>query len=478
MTPILLLEINEVPWRLVDRYIDRPEFANVRRFFGASHQFTTVAVDSGELSPWVTWPSLHRGMGNDAHGILNLGQDPSTFRGKAIWDEVRERGESIGVCGSMQSWPPRDPGNGGFYLPDTFAHDARCIPDYISPFQDFNLEQVRGNARVVHGEVRAANKLALARSMARAGVRASTFLRVAGQLARERIEPDLRQRRPVYQAVLFWDVFRKLYDHRSPPAFSTFFTNHIAGVMHRYWSDVFPEDFPEGGPKRRSQEPLMRFALGVLDDILGDVMAWAAENPELVVVFASSMGQSAVHRPGHIGVEVVVADLAALAAGAGLGAQDYRPLLAMVPQVALDVPDAVKRKAAKAALENATCEGGKRFITVQEIGNSLSVTVVTPSRAALERPVRIAGQERSWSEAGIRREEVDPGTGYHIPEGSLAVYTHANSESLVRDRPRIPADRVKSWLLGVLEQGQGRIPTLIQAANDERSPASSHALAS
>ena len=38
MTPILLLEINEVPWRLVDRYIGRPEFANIRRFFERSEE--------------------------------------------------------------------------------------------------------------------------------------------------------------------------------------------------------------------------------------------------------------------------------------------------------------------------------------------------------------------------------------------------------------------------------------------------------
>src|SRR5690348_3138705 len=106
MTPILLLEINEIPWRLLDRYRGRRGFSKLDRFTSLSDQFTTIAVDTGELSPWVTWPTLHRGMSNERHGVKNLGQDPATFRGKPIWEEIRELGGSIGVCGSMQSWPP------------------------------------------------------------------------------------------------------------------------------------------------------------------------------------------------------------------------------------------------------------------------------------------------------------------------------------------------------------------------------------
>ena len=29
----------------------------------------------------------------------------------------------------------------------------------------------------------------------------------------------------------------------SKPQFSTFFTNHLAGMMHRYWYDYYPEQF-------------------------------------------------------------------------------------------------------------------------------------------------------------------------------------------------------------------------------------------
>src|SRR5882672_8023224 len=357
MAPIVLLEINEVPWRVIDRYAPLSEFPHARQFFERSHQFTTVAVDHGELSPWVTWPTLHRGMNNEAHGIKNLGQDPATFRGKPIWEEIREQGGTIGICGSLQSWPPIEPGEGGFYLPDTFAHDESCFPSTLNPIQAFNLSQVQKNARVVSGALPGVKEISiLASSFLRSGISIQTCSRIACQLLAERLNRDLLGRRPIFQTILFWDIFREHFNPRHPPGFSTFFTNHIAGVMHRYWCDIFPEDFPER-PKvpGKSREPLMRFALRVLDDMLADALEWAKANPDLVIIFASSMGQAAVHRGDHEGVELVVEDLGLLMSETGIARQDYSPLLAMAPQVAVEIPDAGKRSRAHRILDGAYC---------------------------------------------------------------------------------------------------------------------------
>jgi hypothetical protein len=459
VTPILLLEINEVPWRLVDRYLPDESLPNLRRFFDSAAQYSSWAVDTGELSPWVTWPTLHRGMNNQRHGILNLGQDPATFRGAPIWQDVRERGGSIGVCGSMQSWPPVDPGPGGFYLPDTFAHDARCIPSYVEPFQQYNLNQVKRNARVVNSELQTGGLGSALKSMLRSGVRVSTLARLAAQVAAERIDSDRAKRRPVFQGILFWDVFRSHFNAAEPPAFSTFFTNHIAGVMHRYWHNVFPEDFQgRKTPLEKSQEPLMRFALQALDAMLADVMNWCERNPDLVVVFASSMGQGAIHRDYHEGVELVVEDLARLVASAGARESEYRPLLAMVPQVAIDVTNAGLRAALKQTLSGATTSKGESFIRVQEIGTSLSITVTTPSRAEIdEGRCTMDGRVLDWKEAGIRAQEVEPGTGYHIPEGSLAFYSAGVRAPNGQERPRVMADQIKEWLLRIADHGKGHI---------------------
>lgn len=461
MTPLLVLEINEVPWRLLDRYIDDPTYPNIKAFFSRANCYTSTAVDSGELSPWVTWPSMHRGMNNEAHGVFNLGQDPASFKGKPIWQELLDERESVGVCGAMQSWPPVQPGEGGFYVPDTFAHDAACFPKYLEPLQSLNLSQVKKNPRVLSSALPSLAELRQLMSCAtRAGIRVRTVFRFIRQLVGERFDRGLVARRPVFQTILFWDVFRKHFNPASPPAYSSFFTNHVAGVMHRYWKDVFPEDFP-GAPPSVSREPLMRFALSVLDEMMADVLAWTHTNPELTVVFASSMGQGPVHRDYHEGVELHIVSVDSLLAASGLAKTDYKPLLAMIPQVAAEIPDPNKRAATIKWLGNWCTSGGSPLFDIREVGISVSISTKLPPRTDIERGVaKSPTSTLSFAEMGLRAVEIDAGTGYHIPEGTFAVFLPQSSSLVDQARRAFPASNFKRWALNLVRSGQ-HDPTLL-----------------
>lgn len=450
--PLLLLEMNEIPWRVVDLYRNDPRFPGIAAFFSRAETFTTVAVDSGELSPWVTWPTLHRGMSSVEHGIRNLGQDPSTFRGVPIWEEFRRCAYPIGICGSLQSWPPTDPGEGGFFVPDTFAHDERCIPSYIEPFQRFNLKQVRGNGRVVNGGIGAGSEaMKLLLAMPRLGIRARTLRRIVGQLARETLRRDSVARRPIFQAVLSWDIFRKHFRVDNPPRYSSFFTNHVAGVMHRYWDHVFPEDFGRVLRMEPSHKATMDFAMDVTSGILGEVLRWMERNPNMIAVFATSMGQAAVHRTGHEGYEASVAGVAELMRMCGLESDQFKPLLAMVPQVAVQIQNPVERTRVAAALRRCHSRSGAGLFEVQETGESLSITITTPRKpdiAAGGFSVPTGNETNRWvvwEAAGIQMNEVQPGTAYHIPEGVLAVCDAQREASDARTA--IEASKVKKMLM-------------------------------
>ena len=464
MKPLLLLEINEIPWRVVDLYLKHPVGPNLGRFFSDAQTWTTVAVDTGELSPWVTWPSLHRGLTNTEHGVLNLGQDPATFRGTPIWEEYRRAGHSIGVCGSMQSWPPQNPGPGGFYIPDTFAHDERCIPSHVEPFQKFNLNQVRKNGRVVNTGSTLEGAWELLRSLPSLGIRPKTALSVARQLISERFDKSLAAKRPIFQTVLLWDVFKSLFDAAHPPAFSTFFTNHVAGVMHRYWNHVFPEDFGETpASKPMVHKATMDFAMLCTDKILGDAVEFQEANPDLIVVFATSMGQAAVHRDDHPGYEASIPDLPKLMRVMGVETGEYKPLLAMVPQVAVGVADAPRRKLLKERLEKSHTVSGVKLFTVQEIGQSLSITIKTPGKADADAGLFHAADSLEpckWEQGGIAMVPVDPGTAYHIPEGVFAMRESGKTGSDARTK--IPADEVKGLLME--SAGMRAVPAQADAA--------------
>jgi len=429
--PVLLLEVNEIPWRFADRYMADPRFPHLRAFFQAAQTFTTVTAPGDVLQPWSTWPSFHRGLPQSEHGVCNLGQDPATYRGTPIWEEFRARGLSVGVCGSLQSWPARDPGPGGFWVPDTFAQDARCVPSWVEPLQRFNLGPVQENGRVVNAGVGPRDALlGLALALPRLGIRARTLVAVAGQLLAERRDPKRVSRRTTFQSILFWDVFRKLFDPLRPPAFTTFFTNHVASAMHRFWSSVFPEDFEElgaGGPTPHRET--VDFAVALVDEILAEAMAWTRRNPALRVAFATSMGQHAVRYPELEGYEAAVRDLGRLLEAAGVRRDQWAPALAMVPQVALRCDDADLRRRITRVLSEARTPSKKLF-SAEEIGQSVSITIHVPKlediRAGTLTLGRVdapdaPGRSVRFEDAGIQMLEIEVGSGHHQPEGILAV---------------------------------------------------------
>ena len=87
---VVLFELNEVPWRIVDDHVAQHPGSNFARALERSHQYEAVAADRGHLSPWVTWPSLHRGVNDQRHMIGDLGQDLAAFVLRLTENTMRE----------------------------------------------------------------------------------------------------------------------------------------------------------------------------------------------------------------------------------------------------------------------------------------------------------------------------------------------------------------------------------------------------
>jgi len=121
---IVLFELNEVPWRIVDEYVAAHPRSALARILPRSRRYNSIAADRGHLSPWTTWPTLHRGVNDEQHMIANFGQDRTDVdrRFPPVWQLLRGAGVSVGICGTLHSFPvPEDVESYSFYLPDTFA---------------------------------------------------------------------------------------------------------------------------------------------------------------------------------------------------------------------------------------------------------------------------------------------------------------------------------------------------------------------
>jgi len=425
---IMLFELNEVPWRIVDEFVADHPNSTLARLLPRSRCYTSIAADSGHLSPWTTWPTLHRGVNDEQHMISGFGQDRTEVDGcfPPVWQLLRSAGVSVGMCGSLHSFPPpADIDEYCFYLPDPFATDPRAFPGQLIPFQEFQLMMVQASARNVDTAVPRAAAAKFLRTSHRIGVRVGTLTALAGQLITERRRPWLSTRRRTLQALVAFDVYgRALATTR--PAFSTFFTNHVASAMHRYWAAGHPSDYDEIGldddwmDRYRDEVP---WAMARADRMIGRLADFADENPEYELWIASSMGQGPtlaqaletqlyLQDPGRFLAEI-----------AGVPADGWSRRPAMVPQCNLRVaPD--HAAAVESALSTVTVAGEPlRFRAAAD--GFFSMDWGQPNLHDRPDAVRLAGAIRSPADLGLQAVEIEERsdtTAYHIPEGVLAIY--------------------------------------------------------
>ena len=254
---IVLFELNEVPWEILDDYVAARPGSELARVLDRSHSFTSMAADRGHLSPWTTWPTLHRGVNDERHMIASFGQDRSEAdrRFPPVWTLLHDAGVSAGVCAPLHSYPvPDDLGSYAFYLPDPFASEPVAHPPDLVEFQRFNLAMSRESARNVDTHIPRKDALAVVRHSRRLGIRPATYAALARQLLAERRRPAMSNRRRTYQSVLLFDIFARQL-RRSRPRFSTFFTNHVASAMHRYWRPTAPATTSGSGWTRIGSRP-------------------------------------------------------------------------------------------------------------------------------------------------------------------------------------------------------------------------------
>ena len=423
---VLLYELNEVPWAIVDHYVAACPRSNLSRLLPRALLRTTINDDPVDLMPWRSWPTFHTSLFTPDHNSYDQGQDPATFRGTPLWDVADEGGASVGLFGVLQSWPAKPFRNGGFYVPDSFARTPQTVPASLCRFQAFNTAMTNENS---FAPDRALSPLELARVSADLLVRGlsprSVMLGVE-QLVRERTDSRYAARRAVAQVLVCFDVFWRLH-RRHHTNLSIFFTNHVASMMHRFWGDLMPS--------YRSREAYApdrfcgRFILTAMDRFdhgLGKIVRWIDRTPGATLVVASSMGQDAI--PYHAMTATYVLDdgermLAALGLDARMG-------VAMYPRITLMFADEESAAAAVDPVRSAATAVGPLFRDLRVMGTTLSFEMgYAYDTDQLPRDVTwvpARGTERTAdiSELGVVVRERPGGgnTAQHVPQGMLIAY--------------------------------------------------------
>ena len=427
---VILFELNEVPYKVIHHFCKLYPESNLAKVLSKGRKYETYAEDMGHLSPWITWPTVHRGVTNEKHFISDFGQDLAEQEKEfpAIWNILAKKGLKVGLFGSLHTYPmPDSMENFSFYVPDTFAAGSECFPKKLETFQQFNLAMARDSSRVVSNRIPGKEAINFLIKLPDMGLRFRTATDIAAQLVDERVNKWKVVRRRTYQSIIGFDIFYKqLETHR--PDFVTFFTNHVASSQHRYWAAAFPDEYESLKLGREWVETYngeIVYTMKKADEMIGRLAKFVEKNPEYSLWILSSMGQQAVEAK-EIYTDLFVTNAKKFMDNFNLGANGYELKPSMVPQFNVQI-HVDKRKEFEEKLATFRING-QQIQSRQKAEGFYSLDIGFANLDESKIKIELMGQIIPLEHSGMENVKIQDrcgATAYHIPQGSLIIYAPA-----------------------------------------------------
>ncbi len=446
---IILLELNEVPQLLLNRYSNN--YYSFRSLINQFNAYKTTSYDEIHLSPWITWATVHRGFTYNKHQIQNLGQDVTSINKKypPIWESLCKAGYKVGVFGSLHSSNlPNNLNSYSFYVPDPFSDHSKCKPDLIQPIQEFQLSLSRKSARNIEKSFIKDLTPRLITSLVKSGVTVKTLLQAMNQLAQERIIPSRICRRRVYQTLLNFDIYMSLLQ-KECPEFSTFFTNHVASAMHRYWEASFPEDYDISSQSmewKKLYKDEIFYAMKITHHIIKRLVRYANGRPDCEVWICSSMGQAPVQGYEAISSQLLMNDARKFLRALGVDPSKYQQKPTMMPRITFEADSTEEIAKLSYRLESLYIDG----VRCEQMSSdkTLSLRFMKWNNEPL---IKLDRTCMSLLDMGMRMVPIEDNSGtsaYHVANGILLTYGK-NSDRFNSDGS-IRTDEIKGMIEATL----------------------------
>ena len=419
---LIIYELNEVPIRVLKEFIlnnPKSSFSNLVKN-GIIKKTTTF--DEGELHPWSTWPTVHRGVNNNIHQIKFINQSLTYAKDwPPIWEVLIKNKISVGIFGSLQSYPPIKNALVKFYLPDTFSPTCKAIPKEIEDFQNFNLKLTSKN-KAISRPISLRDLITFSKLVITRNFKIISIFKVLKHIIFEILNKKNKSLRSLLQPILGFDIYFKLLN-KEKPEYSTFFTNHVAGVMHRYWKYSFPKDFDEDkNIKNNFHKDSINKSMQIADNQISQLIKFCDNNDsELWII--SSMGQEAIKRDDDF-PEIYLGKINKILKAIGLNDANYKLLPAMQPDLCILCKDERSLLKLENNILNIKDAKGKSIFLprYKNEGNSLNISIKHSFIAYQTKTFFIKGKPFKDHELNIEFIKRDIGTGYHCKEGIYIGY--------------------------------------------------------
>jgi hypothetical protein len=418
---VLLAEFNEITWRLVEPLCRRGKLPTFVDFCRNGAKGSPVATEvAPNLDPWIAWTTVYTGRPQEEHGVRFLEQPPETVTGPRVFDLAVEAGKTVGIYGSIMSWPPRADAR-GFWVPGTFSPGPETIPPELRPIQELNLSQTRGHTPLAPNG-RRVGLVRQALQLFQLGLRPATVATAAAHLVRWRLQPHRQWEKVSLQPLVNLDFFERLY-RRYRCDFATFHTNHAAHYMHRYWRAMDPTPFltKPSAEELRKYGPAVEYGYRVANQLLRRL--WKLADANTVVILASGLGQQPyVVEEFPEGRQVVrIRDIRQLIEICGITGR-CTPLSMMAPQWNLKIPEPADRARAEQVLRTAWVGTAENpLFAFETVGDTICLNVFTKGLKGIgpESPCVFpdAGDRRIPFGQFCAAQDATPKQGYHDPVG-------------------------------------------------------------
>ena len=447
---LILYELNEVPKKLIDKYVQIKPNSAFAKLLKEGKLINTITYDTGELHPWTTWPTLHRGINNDKHNIKFLNQpldESEVF--PPIWNILQKNDIKIGVFGSLQSYPPLKAKNVSFFLPDTFAPTPDAFPSNLKTFQEFNLKICSENKAISEGISKNLYFKFLELIIKRI-LSFKTLSRVIIHYLKEKLNCKYRKRRALIQPILGFDLFFKSLD-KYKPRFSTFFTNHVAGIIHRYWRDLFPEDFNSSNiyeTNKFNKDSVIK-AMDIADRQINKLMKYCDKN-SINLWIASSMGQKKREEIA-LSIDIQIFDMQLFLESINLNPNHYVEKPAMQPDICIEYSNENDFKKLTKNLESIRDVSGNKIIEqrYKNEGKVVNLSIKMTKDLVQNRIIKINEKIKNPENIGIKFISRDPGTAYHTPEGIFIMYGSETHKYKFSEKEFLDTTKIAPMILDI-----------------------------
>jgi hypothetical protein len=214
---------------------------------------------------------------------------------------------------------------------------------------------------------------------------------------------------------------------RNKPAYTTFFTNHVASTMHRYWGATFPDEYEDNSPLTREwiekYNGEIIFTMKKADEMIRRLVEFVNQNPDYNLWILSSMGQAAFEAEA-IETQLYISDMQKFMDFFGVNKTEWTSRPSMLPQFNMMVNEN-KCKNFDEQLSNVTINGEKLGFR-QKAAGFFAIDLGHHNLNDETTKVEYMGKPlENFRDMGLDNVEITDKSGataYHIPQGSMIVY--------------------------------------------------------